>query len=99
MKMTTVAVAGILAASFSLPAMAGPNWSVIHKSDQMAIQRQQTSHNSNTQEEVLPLDHGPRAKSTPWMNKEREMELMANKGHKKKTSVIAYHDFKKSSHS
>lgn len=98
MKKTSMILAGVLAVSFALPAMAGPNWTVIHEAEKNHKAAEQPHHNNNaTEEEVLPLDHGPRAKTTPWMNKQREMELLAG-AHKKKTSFIAYHNFSKMSH-
>jgi hypothetical protein len=93
MKKTSVTLAGILAVSFALPAMAGPNWTVIQeavKNHQAAKQKQASHKDSIAQQEVLPMDHGPRALSTPWLNQKREQYLLAQ-AHKKKTSFLAYH--------
>jgi hypothetical protein len=99
MKKTSMTLAGILAVSFALPAMAGPNWAVIREAEmhKAAHQHQTSNKNDSATEEVLPLDHGPRAMSTPWLNKEREQELLAQ-AHKKKTSLFAYHNSRNSSH-
>ena len=62
--------AGILTASVALSAMAGPNWEEIHEAESHKIVLQlPASH-------ALPLDHGPRALSTPWLNKEHKLEML-----------------------
>ena len=53
---------GILAAAISMPALAGPNWDVIHEAEAHHLARHEAEH-------VLPLDYGPRAITTPWLNK------------------------------
>ncbi len=65
MKKTHIAL--ILAASipFSTPALAGPNWDVIHKAE-----ADKAAH-KHEHALVLPLDYGPRAITTPWLNQER----------------------------
>ena len=99
MKKTTMALAGILAVSFALPAMAGPNWTIIHSEETYATkQHPQTGKNHNLQQDILPVGHGPRALSTSWLNKERELYLISQE-QKKKAPVIAYHDFHKFSRS
>lgn len=59
---------GILAAAISMPALAGPNWDVIHEAEAHHLARHEGEH-------VLPLDHGPRAITTPYLNKVHEGEL------------------------
>ncbi len=69
-KIALIAVAA-LPALFSLPALAGPNWDVIHKAEaDKAARKSETSV-------VLPLDHGPRAITTPWQNELWLSELMS----------------------
>lgn len=67
MKKVSVAVAGILAAALSAPALAGPNWDAIHEAE--------ARHGRHAEEHVLPLDHGPRAVTTPWLNKVHAVEM------------------------
>lgn len=100
MKKTVTSIAGILAlSSFALPAVAGPNWLVIHDAQQ-AHQHQHTivkKEAPSRNDLILPLDHGPRALSTPWLNKEYEEEMAAKAD--KKTSYLASHSlFAKSAH-
>jgi len=42
-------------------AAAGPNWHVIHEAE--------AHHAHHAKEHVVPLDHGPRAITTPWLSK------------------------------
>lgn len=65
MKTFTVTLTGILAAAMSMPALAGPNWFVIHEAEAHHLKRHEAEH-------VLPLDYGPRAITTPWLNKVHE---------------------------
>jgi hypothetical protein len=67
MKKLTVTLIGILAATSQMPALAGPNWDVIHEAEARHL-----AHHA--EEHVLPLDHGPRAITTPWLNKVHERE-------------------------
>ena len=62
-----VAIAAIV---FATPALAGPNWDNIRASEQHASQ-------DPVSQIILPLDHGPRALSTPWVNKEWRLEMIA----------------------
>jgi hypothetical protein len=68
MKMKTLT--GILAAAISMPALAGPNWDVIHEAEAHHLARHEGEH-------VVPLDHGPRAITTPYLNKVYEGGLPA----------------------
>jgi ABC-type sugar transport system substrate-binding protein len=83
MKQTSFTLAGLLAAVFAMPASAGPDWTEIHEGE---------SHNASQQAEswVPPLDHGPRALSTPWLNKVRKSEILAQAASRKNT-VLASH--------
>lgn len=68
MKTLSATLLGLFAASMELPAFAGPNWDVIHEAEARHL-----AHHA--EEHVLPLDHGPRAISTPWLNKMQEMHV------------------------
>lgn len=89
MKKISITLAGMLSISLALPAVAGPNWSIIHDAEAHKASHQQPAATKNvpTVEEVVPLDHGPRALSTPYLNKEREMQILAHV-HNKNTSAF-----------
>ncbi len=63
MNKACMTMVGLLAASLAVPAHAGPDWGTVraaeHRTAQPAAGR------------TAPLDHGPRALSTPWQNQER----------------------------
>lgn len=69
MRMPLIAMIATLSALASLPALAGPNWDVIHAAE---ADRYAQQHDATI---VLPLDHGPRAHTTQWLNEERESEI------------------------
>lgn len=60
-----------LSIAFSMPALAGPNWDVIHRAE-----ANKAAH-KHEKALVLPLDYGPRAITTPWLNRERMSELVS----------------------
>ena len=60
---------GILAASVTMSAIAGPNWQIIRRGESQKNALLATN-------QVLPLDHGPRALSTPWLNKEYKLRIL-----------------------
>ncbi len=62
MKKFSATLFGLFAASLEVPAFAGPNWEVIHEAEAHHLAHHAEGH-------VAPLDHGPRAISTPWLNK------------------------------
>ncbi len=76
--MKTVTTA--LAVSLSLPALAGPDFWTIEKgraARQAEVQRSPSSDSKNAagcppDKLVLPLDHGPRAQTTPYLNERRK---------------------------
>ncbi len=55
------AVGGICVLTQLSVAWAGPNWQVIHEAE--------ARHAHHATEHVAPLDHGPRAITTPWVAK------------------------------
>lgn len=84
MKKSIAAV--VCLSAFSLPAAAGPNWDVIHKAETDQEGRNRPAAL------VLPLDHGPRAITTPWLNHVRLGEMISQLETK---SRLARHDSKK----
>jgi hypothetical protein len=85
MKKGFLIAATTLSALFALPAVAGPNWQVIHDAEHQASVR------TGTEQEVLPLDHGPRALSTPWVNKEERLSIAAREQKTDATHKLATH--------
>jgi hypothetical protein len=96
MKKHVTVLAGVFAMSLAVPALAGPNWPVIQEARKASQQHMPADANSHSGE-VLPLDHGPRARTTPWLNKQREQEILAQ-SHHKHTPVLASHSQSHSSH-
>jgi len=80
MKMKTLT--GILAAAISMPALAGPNWDVIHEAEARHVARHEVEH-------VLPLDYGPRAITTPYLNKVHEGETPVAAVHPARARMVA----------
>jgi hypothetical protein len=71
MKSIHIAIAGMLTVStLSLPAVAGPDWSVIQDARKISSLHKMIEKPS-LEKEGLPIDHGPRALSTSWLNKEQ----------------------------
>jgi len=89
MKMPLTTILGAAALSAKLPAFAGPDWPAIerareHKRAQVARMEKLTPEEKCAARRlVLPLDHGPRAQPTPYLNEKRgvrfEAELQACK--------------------
>ncbi len=92
MKKLILALIGGLALSAALPALAGPDWQLIehgraltqaaarHADD--TLPAAQTSTYRSPSRLVLPLDHGPRAQTTPHENqlRVRQHEAQLNTG-------------------
>ena len=91
MKKTVASIAVVAAFStLALPAFAGPDWQVIHEAQKAHHQQHENAQkeaSTTMHNMILPLDHGPRALSTPWVNKEEELAAKADK----KTSMLASH--------
>jgi hypothetical protein len=94
MKNHTLPAIISLLIAFSIPAVAGPNWDVIHRAE-----ANKAAH-EHEKALVLPLDYGPRAITTPWLNRERLGELvsqidtdskLAQARARKKAVVVAAH--------
>lgn len=73
--------------SAMLPALAGPDWQAIeqarknHRAQVGQMEKLTPDEKCAAKRLVLPLDHGPRAQSTPYLNEKRkagfEAELKA----------------------
>jgi len=81
-KLLTILV-GMLAVGAMLPAFAGPDWQAIEQA-RMNKRAQVTQPEKLAPQEkcaakrlVLPLDHGPRAQTTPYMNEKRKASFEA----------------------
>ncbi len=74
---------GAVALSAMLPAFAGPDWQAIERARQnkraqlVPAEKASPQANCAAKRLVLPLDHGPRAQSTPWLNERRKASFEA----------------------
>ena len=83
MKKLLKLLIGAVALSAMLPAFAGPDWRAIEQARKN--KRMQVAPADKTSPEtscaakrlVLPLDHGPRAQTTPYLNKKRRASFEA----------------------
>ena len=75
-KLKHITNASMLAISLlPLLAVAGPDWSVIQDARRMS-----SLHNKAILEkQAMPVDHGPRALSTTWLNEEHAQEKQDKK--------------------
>lgn len=98
MKKSYLIAAAMLSSLVALPAVAGPNWQVIHDAENYAAAH--ALKVTATSEEVLPLDHGPRALTTPWLNKEEKQSIAAREQKTDAAHNLAAHktDERDSSH-
>ncbi|CDG83140.1 hypothetical protein [Janthinobacterium agaricidamnosum] len=82
MKNLAIALLGASTIGITVPALAGPDWQVIdHARVAKAEHLQQQAHEQPqavstacreaSKKLVLPLDHGPHAQATPWLNQQR----------------------------
>lgn len=72
MKQAVVWAFAAISALASLPAVAGPDWQLLEqarKANQAEAQEQ--LREGRPRRLALPLDHGPRAQTTPWLNQQR----------------------------
>ena len=74
MKKSYLIAAGILSVFTALPALAGPDGQIIHDAEHQTASHEQQAVAT---EAVMPLDHGPRALTTPWMNKEEKLSILS----------------------
>lgn len=97
MKKLIAIMIGTIALGASLSAFAGPDWQTIEQARKNA--RAQVDKTEKTMSEdkcaenhlVLPIDHGPRAQTTPYLNRQRkeafEAEMKACKEAAAKSSM------------
>lgn len=84
MKKLVTSLIGTVALSVMLPAFAGPDWQAIEqarkeKRTQAAQAEKLTPAEACAAKRlVLPLDHGPRAQTTPYMNEKRRAAFEAD---------------------
>lgn len=83
MKKLITTWVGIATLGVSLSALAGPDWQAIEQARKHA-QAQPVKAEAVTPQEkcaqkrlVLPLDHGPRAQTTPHLNRQRKAAFEA----------------------
>ena len=89
MKRNLTILIGTISLIAALPALAGPDWQAIeqarknHRAQVGQMEKLTPDEKCAAKRLVLPLDHGPRAQSTPYLNEQRkassEAELKACK--------------------
>ena len=87
MKRLLVTLATAFTLGAALPAFAGPDFQAIeqarkaHRATQIArhgdTQAPASADQNDRPSHALPLDHGPRAQTTPWLNKQRLLRAEA----------------------
>lgn len=77
MNKLLITLAGVLTLGATLPAVAGPDFQVIEQGSKAAQARAATGKSCEFRRLVLPLDHGPRATSTPYLNQLRKERFEA----------------------
>lgn len=85
MKKLLNTLIGALALGAALPAVAGPDWQVIEQAREnersQLAQAEQASPEAKCAAKrlVLPVDHGPRAQTTPHLNEKRRASFEAER--------------------
>jgi hypothetical protein len=83
MKTLLTTLIGAVALSTMLPAFAGPDWQAIEQARKnkraqvMQMEKPTPEERCAAKRLVLPLDHGPRAQSTPYLNEKRKQRFEA----------------------
>lgn len=78
MKKLVTTLIGTIALGATLSAFAGPDWLTIEQARKnaqaRAVNAEKAVPNDKCAERrlVLPLDHGPRAQTTPYLNRQRK---------------------------
>ncbi len=82
MKKLLITLIGIITFSATFPAVAGPDFQAIEQARKAASQTVAASSASGkdceSQKLILPLDHGPRAQTTPYLNQQRKGRFEAD---------------------
>ena len=84
MKKLLITLISAVTLGTALPVLAGPDWQAIeqarqNKRAQVAPMDKRTPEaNCAARRLVLPLDHGPRAQSTPYLNGKRKESFEAD---------------------
>lgn len=89
MNKPLITLMGALTLGIALPAFAGPDWQAIEQARKAKQATQKARHGDAMPVKgsdamtcppdalVLPLDHGPRAQSTPYLNEKRKARFEA----------------------
>lgn len=89
MNRPLISFIGALTLGTALPAFAGPDWQAIEQARKAKQATQMARHGDAMPAKavgtmkcppdalVLPLDHGPRAQSTPYLNEKRKARFEA----------------------
>lgn len=73
MKRLFTMLVGVVACGAALPAFAGPDWQAIEQARKH--KQAQFAEACAAKRLVLPLDHGPRAQTTPYLNEQRRQRF------------------------
>lgn len=76
MKKRLIAVLGAVTLGATLPAIAGPDFQLVERGRKAKLE----AHERLPQRMALPLDHGPRPQTTPWLNQQRALRAEAQAG-------------------
>jgi hypothetical protein len=77
MNRLLITLAGVLTLGATVPAIAGPDFQAIEQGRKTAQLRAATEKGCESRRFVLPVDHGPRATSTPYLNQLRKQRFEA----------------------
>lgn len=77
MNRLLITLAGVLTLGATMPAIAGPDFQAIEQGRKAAAVRATTEKGCESRRLVLPVDHGPRATSTPYLNQLRTQRFEA----------------------
>lgn len=86
MKKLLITLIGIITFSATFPAVAGPDFQAIEQArkaardaaSQTVAASSTSSKDCESQKLILPLDHGPRAQTTPYLNQQRKGRFEAD---------------------
>lgn len=85
MKKLLIALIGVITFSATFPAVASPDFQAIEQArkaardaaSQTVAASSASGKDCESQKLTLPLDHGPRAQSTPYLNQQRKGQFEA----------------------